>query len=107
MISKIVNAEGIGDRLDKLEEPFRSVLRKCIVSDANKRTSNIDELIGLFKNQQDQSTALLHFVGTSTDSNDETLEISIPVATHIAKSKKQAGKKRPPNISCRMKAMAQ
>jgi len=94
MISKIVNAEGIGDRLDKLEEPFRSVLRKCIVSDANKRTSNIDELIGLFKNQQDQSTALLHFVGTSTDSNDETLEISIPVATHIAKSKKQAGKKK-------------
>lgn len=94
MISKIVNAEGTGDRLNKLEEPFRSVLRKCIVSDANKRTSNIDELISLFKNQPDQPTALLHFVGTSIDSNDETMEMSMPIAAHITKSKKQAGKKK-------------
>src|SRR6478736_1128318 len=49
MISKIVGAEGIDDRLNKIEEPYRSVLKKCIVPDANIRTNDIDELLAILK----------------------------------------------------------
>ena len=49
MISKIVNAEGLGNKLTSIEQPFKSVLEKCIVSNANDRTNDIDELIAILK----------------------------------------------------------
>lgn len=110
MISKIVGAEGIDDRLNKLDEPFRSVLRKCIVPDANSRTNDIDELLSLFKGQvyrreadpfvqQGNAASLTHFAGnTSTAvSDDQTMEINIP--SPAPKSKKTTPKKKPAELS--------
>lgn len=51
MISKIVSAEGINEKLAAVEEPFRTVLQQCIIPDANVRTSDIDELIAALKQQ--------------------------------------------------------
>ncbi|MBC7652310.1 MAG: serine/threonine protein kinase, partial [Deinococcales bacterium] len=52
MISKIVNAEGLEKKLLLLNEPFKSALQKCIVSNANDRTNDIDEVIAILKGQQ-------------------------------------------------------
>ncbi len=108
MISKIVGAEGIDDRLSKLDEPFKSVLEKCIVPDANSRTNEIDELLALFKGQvhrreadpfasQNNTPSLTHFAGNTSvaASDDQTLEINIPSPAPAAKSKKAATKKKP------------
>ena len=88
MISKIVNAEGMDQKINKLTEPFRSVLKKCIIPDANKRTNDIDELIAALKEQPylpgktvslkpDTSAQLSHFKDTEpiVTENDQTLEI--------------------------------
>jgi serine/threonine protein kinase/formylglycine-generating enzyme required for sulfatase activity len=115
MISKIVNAEGLGNKLSLLEEPFRSALQKCIVSNANDRTNDIDELIAILKGQvykKDQtnidayapnSQMLHHFSNAQHASNDETenlsvsaddhtQEISIPTAAPSGKQKKEKSK---------------
>ncbi len=111
MISKIVNAEGLGDKLSLLEEPFRSALQKCIVSNANERTNDIEELIAILKGQvykKDQtnldsytpnSQMLHHFSNAqhinddetqnlSVSADDNTQEISVPASTEPAKQKR-------------------
>lgn len=106
MISKIVNAEGMQDRIQKIDEPFRSVLKKCIVPDANQRTNDIGELIALLKGEnytrQSQgpdmtasSSPLTHFTGSQDTggSDDHTMEIST-TPEPVSKSKKQSSKKK-------------
>ncbi|SJZ43961.1 bifunctional serine/threonine-protein kinase/formylglycine-generating enzyme family protein [Sediminibacterium ginsengisoli] len=94
MITKIVSAEGIEERLLKLQEPFKSVLLKCIIPDANKRTSDIEELISILKGQAYQkkhdpfensaspapASTLNHFTQSAPAavSDDHTMEISTP-----------------------------
>ena len=96
MISKIVNAEGLGNKLTSIEQPFKSVLEKCIVSNANDRTNDIDELIAIlkgvvYKKEEDKvdvfaaSPTLNHFNSPSTSqaaqsisADDQTQEISLP-----------------------------
>jgi formylglycine-generating enzyme required for sulfatase activity len=94
MISKIVNAEGLGNKLSLLEEPFRSALQKCIVSNANDRTNDIDELIAILKGQvykKDQanldnyapnSQMLHHFSNAQHASDDETQNLSVSAEDH-------------------------
>jgi serine/threonine protein kinase/formylglycine-generating enzyme required for sulfatase activity len=108
MISKIVGAEGIGDRLDKIEEPYRSVLKKCIVPDANVRTNDIDELLAILKGHAytkesnhplpsaTPSAQLTHFSNSGPVANDDhTMEISVPQQAASAKTKKSKGKAAP------------
>ncbi|MBC7651859.1 MAG: SUMF1/EgtB/PvdO family nonheme iron enzyme, partial [Deinococcales bacterium] len=91
--------------------PFKSALQKCIVSNANDRTNDIDEVIAILKGQQykkDQnnldsyapnSQMLHHFSNAqhasgdetenlSVSADDHTQEISIPATTPSAKQKK-------------------
>lgn len=49
LINKIVSLEGVEEHLKDLEEPYKTLLKKCIVPDAAKRTNNIDELIEIIK----------------------------------------------------------
>lgn len=49
LINKIVNLEGFEGKLNKVEEPYRTFLSRCIVPDASKRTNDIDELISILK----------------------------------------------------------
>lgn len=101
MISKIVNAEGIDERLIKVEEPFRTVLQKCIVPDANIRTNDIDELIAVLKGKvyrkenndfipsSTPSAQLRHFAeGAAVVDDDHTMEISKPATPSKAKKEK-------------------
>ena len=108
MISKIVNAEGLGNKLTSIEQPFKSVLEKCIVSNANDRTNDIDELIAIlkgvvYKKEEDRvdvfaaSPTLNHFNSPSTSqaaqsisADDQTQEISLP--TSPLKKKKETSK---------------
>lgn len=57
MINKIVSLEGVEKHLKNLDEPYKSLLEKCIVPDASKRTSNIDELIEILKPHAGQKDA--------------------------------------------------
>ncbi len=50
LINKIVNIEGLDAKLSMLEEPYKTLLSKCIVPDANIRTNDISELIDILKN---------------------------------------------------------
>ncbi len=50
LINKIVNVEGLDARLSSLDEPYRSLLSKCIVTDAKERTSDVDELLSILRN---------------------------------------------------------
>lgn len=99
MISKIVSAEGMNEKIVQVEEPFRAVLQKCIIPDANKRTNDIDELIAILKGQayQKENTdkdpvsnepVLTHFSGITENSDDHTLEIS-QVSAPAPKEKKK------------------
>lgn len=56
MINKIVNLEGVEKHLKDLDEPYKSLLQKCIVPDASKRTTNIDELIEIIKPHANQKS---------------------------------------------------
>ncbi len=100
MISKIVGAEGIDERLNKIEEPYRSVLKKCIVPDANVRTNDIDELVAILKGQAYKkenndpppsaapSAQLTHFSNSGSNGNDDqTMEISTPTPAAPPKTK--------------------
>jgi serine/threonine protein kinase/formylglycine-generating enzyme required for sulfatase activity len=98
MISKIVNADGMEHKLDAVDEPFRAVLKKCIVPDANERTNDIDELIAILKGHTYQkdtfvaapsgSAPLTHFAGSSS-ADDHTMEISAAPASKARSNKKQ------------------
>lgn len=98
MISKIVSAEGIDHKLDAVEEPFRSVLRKCIIPDANKRTNDIEELIAILKGHAYIPSNSAAPIGHAAQANvpmqnhDQTMEIKLPEAAPISKKKKSAAK---------------
>ncbi|MBP6588468.1 MAG: protein kinase [Chitinophagaceae bacterium] len=49
IINKIVHLENIHQKLSEINQPFRELIEKCLVVDANKRTSDIDELISILK----------------------------------------------------------
>jgi serine/threonine protein kinase len=49
LINKIVNLEGFEGKLNKIEEPFRTFLSKCIVPNANERNTDVDDLIAILK----------------------------------------------------------
>ena len=49
IINKIVHLENIHQKLTEINPPFRELIEKCLVVDANKRTSEIDELISILK----------------------------------------------------------
>ncbi|MFY7651184.1 MAG: protein kinase domain-containing protein [Chitinophagaceae bacterium] len=49
LINKIIHADGLDAKLSKVDEPFRAVLKKCVVPDAKERTSDIEELLAIFK----------------------------------------------------------
>lgn len=105
MISKIVSAEGMEERINKIDEPFRSVLLKCIVPDANQRTNDIGELIAVLKGETyskptesyaaPTSAPLTHFASSSDTqvSDDHTMEINTKPEPE-AKPKKQPAKKK-------------
>jgi serine/threonine protein kinase len=107
MISKIVNAEGMNEKIGQVEEPFRAVLQKCIIPDANQRTNDIDELIAILKGQvyQKESTdnvtvsnepVLTHFSGATENTDDHTLEINqTPAPQPPAPKEKKKGKGKP------------
>lgn len=50
IINKIVHLENINQKLNEIEEPFRQLIRTCLVVDANQRTSDMDELISILRN---------------------------------------------------------
>ncbi len=105
MISKIVNAEGTDQKLLLVDEPFRSVLQKCIVSNANERNTDIDELIAILKGQvykkaenpfkdSANSGTITHFTASnpvkSSIADDSTQEITIPKKSSAVKAKTAA-----------------
>ena len=105
MISKIVAADGMEEKLNSVQEPFRSVLQKCVVPDANIRTNDIDELIAILKGHSYQkdvsapvaapaSAPLTHFANSGPVADDHTMEISKPAP--VAPAKKEKGKKATP-----------
>lgn len=106
MISKIVSAEGMEERINQVAEPFRSVLLKCIVPDANQRTNDIGELIAVLKGESyvkptesyaapTTSAPLTHFSGSVNTpvADDHTMEINTKPEAE-AKPKKQPAKKK-------------
>lgn len=57
IINKIVHLENINQKLSEIEEPFRQLIRTCLVVDANQRTSDIDELIAILRNYKTSAGA--------------------------------------------------
>ena len=55
IINKIVHLENINQKLSEIEEPFRQLIRTCLVVDANERTSDIDELIAILRSYKTSS----------------------------------------------------
>ena len=75
LINKIVSVEGLDERLDSVQEPYRSLLKKCIVPDANQRTSNLDELIAIMKPYVDMTASGRITYKPETSGGDETVAI--------------------------------
>jgi serine/threonine protein kinase/formylglycine-generating enzyme required for sulfatase activity len=49
LINKIVHADGLDQKLNSVDEPFRSMLLKCVVPDANQRTNDFDDLVAILR----------------------------------------------------------
>ncbi|MFY8004553.1 MAG: SUMF1/EgtB/PvdO family nonheme iron enzyme, partial [Chitinophagaceae bacterium] len=70
LINKIIHAEGLDAKLSKVDEPFRAVLKKCVVPDAKERTSDIEELLAIFKGYAYTPVQSNNYVPPPTSSND-------------------------------------
>lgn len=84
LINKIVSLEGVEEHLKDLEEPYKTLLRKCIVPDASKRTTNIDELIEIIKPHANQKgvTATSKSTGKGEKKSASTKKVTNqPIAT--------------------------
>lgn len=90
LINKIVHAEGIDEKLKAVDEPFKSLLQKCVVPNANERTNDFDELISILRGNSGQSrqfslgggalvtpSGSIHS-GPVTATGDETMHIERP-----------------------------
>lgn len=78
LINKIVSVEGLDEKLNSVQEPYKSLLKKCIVPDAKIRTGNIDELIAIMKPHvggAEGEKMILHEAQSSNASSDETVAI--------------------------------
>ena len=78
LINKIVSVEGLDEKLNTVQVPYKSLLKKCIVPDAKIRTGNIDELIAIMKPHVggvEGEKMILHEAHSSNASSDETVAI--------------------------------
>lgn len=78
LINKIVSLDGLEERIAKLQEPYQSLLKKCIVPDANVRTSDIDELLHILRGLDVASASQKTFSGFQHSSSDSDATEMIP-----------------------------
>ncbi|MCU7551424.1 serine/threonine protein kinase [Chitinophagaceae bacterium LB-8] len=82
LINKIVNVENLEEQLHGLQEPFRSLIARCVIPDAKSRTSSIDELIGILRGSSAPAIHNLHATvsvnlnGYPSTGGQETAEIN-------------------------------
>lgn len=81
LINKIVHAEGLDDKLQIVEEPFKSMLLRCVVPDAKQRTTDIDELIRILKGERPSSAAFEKSAGSDPATLYNTASTAIPSGT--------------------------
>lgn len=55
VINKIINLNSSISKIEKINEPFKSVIEKCLIVNANKRTSNIDEIIEILNGKNNHN----------------------------------------------------
>ncbi len=75
LINKIVSLEGLEEKLSILQEPYNSLLKKCIVPDANQRCSDIDELLHILKGldvaaASTKTFSSIHHAGSDNDATE-------------------------------------
>lgn len=77
IMSSILSAE-LPEEIDTIKEPYKTVIKKCLVSDANLRIKNASELIQYFENEEsskeEQVTQILSKPKITTINSSDDLE---------------------------------